>query len=366
MFKHNTFYITLILLVVVGACSSTSSSDDESNFDRAAMLENYGNNIILPAFEDMQTAANDLQSAAQEFESEPTPQELEDLQAALKDARLAWQDVSPFQFGPVESILLRASLNTYPVDTEKVQENVSSGDYTFGTSNSRDATGLPALGYLLHGTSDTNEKILAMYTTDSDAENRMAYLLDNITYIKEQVDTATEDWQASGGDYIGMFLSEDNAGTDVGSSLGMLINSYVQHYEKFLRSGKIGIPAGIQDAGTPRPVTVEAYYGGYSVELAQANLEQVERIFTGDDSRGLDDYLEALDAQDLSDEIQTQIDEAQSALEELNDPLSQQVEENNDPVQNSFKELQDLVSLLKADMTSVLGIEITFQDTDGD
>lgn len=362
MLHFRTTFIVTLLLLFVGACSSTSS-DDQSNFDRAAMLENYGNNVILPAFESLQTSVDDLQIAAQDFENERTPEQLETLQAALKDARLAWQDVSPFRFGPAESI---TSLNTYPVDTEKISDRVSSGEYSFGTIGSADVVGLPALGYLLHGVADTNEQILSMYTTDTDSENRLDYLLDNITFIKEQVDTATNDWKASGGDYIGMFLSEENAGTDVGSSLGMLINNYVRHYEKFLRDGKIGIPAGVRSAGTPRPVAVEAYYGGYSVELATANLNQVERIFTGADGRGLDDNLEALNAADLSDEIQTQIDEAQSALEALNDPLSQQIEENNDPVLTTFEEMQQVVTLVKADMTSILGITITYQDNDGD
>ncbi len=365
MLQFNKLSLLLILAIFVGACSSTNS-DNETNFDRAAMLENYGNNIIVPAFEDMQEATNELKTAAQNFETERTVQQLENLQNQLKQTRLAWQEVSPFQFGPAESILLRASLNTYPVDTDKVQNNVSSGDYSFGTIDSRDATGLPSLGYLLHGVGETQEEILTMYTADVDAENRMTYLLGNINFIKEKVDTATEEWQSSGGDYIGMFLSEENAGTDVGSSLGMLINSYVKHYERFLRDGKIGIPAGVRSAETPRPLAVEAYYAGYSVELASANLQQVGRIFTGGDSRGLDDNLEELGTEDLSNEIQTQIDEAQSSLDGLNDPLSQQIEENNDPVLTTYQEMQQVVDLLKADMTSILGITITFQDTDGD
>ncbi|MDZ7658216.1 imelysin family protein [Fodinibius sp.] len=70
----------------------------------------------------LQTSVDDLQAAAQDFETERTPENLETLQEALKNARLAWQDVSPFQFGPSEDVLLRASLNTYPVDTDKVSE----------------------------------------------------------------------------------------------------------------------------------------------------------------------------------------------------------------------------------------------------
>lgn len=364
--KIITLSLVLFIPVLFAACSSSTSSEDQGNFDRSEMLNNYGNNIIIPAFEDMQTATNELETAADNFENERTLDRLETLQSALKNARVAWQDVSPFQFGPAESIVLRSSLNTYPVNTEKVNDNISSGDYSFDSFDNNDAAGLPALGYLLHGVGDTNEEILTMYTADSKAENRMAYLLDNISFIKDQIDTATHEWQESGGDYISMFLSDENAGTDVGSSLGMLINSFVRHYESFLRTGKIGIPAGVISADIPRPTATEAYYGGYSLELAIANLEQIERIFTGADGLGLDDNLKALNAEDLSDEIQSQIDEAQTALEQLNDPLSQQIEENNDPVLTSFKELQDIVVLLKVDMTSVLGIRITYQDNDGD
>jgi predicted lipoprotein len=365
--KPTLFSSVLIISLLLTACGNSTSSEDQTDFDRPAMLSNYGNNIILPAFENMQAAANELETAAKNFESNPTIQQLETLQSALKDARLAWQEIGPFfQFDPAESILLRPSLNTYPSDTDKIDENISTGDYTIGSIDNQSAAGLPAAGYLLHGVGDNNEEILTMYTSDTEAEERMTYLLDNVTFIKEQVNTATSEWQSSGGNYISMFLSEDNAGTDVGSSLGMLINSYIQYYERFMRDGKIGIPAGIRSAGTPRPVAVEAYYGGYSVELAIVNLEQIERIFTGGNAKGLDDNLEALGAEDLSDEIKTQLDEAQSALEQLNDPLSEQIENNNEPVLASFEELQDLVSLLKADMTSVLGITITYQDNDGD
>lgn len=365
---HSTFNslpLVLVLFLLV-ACDNSTSPDEQVNFDRPAMLENYGNNIIIPAFEDMQTAVEELQAAADNFENERTANQLQNLQSALKESRLAWQNVSPFQFGPSESVLLRASLNTYPPDTAKINENISSGDYSLGSIDSRDAAGLPALDYLLHGVGDSNNEILAMYTDDARAENSMIYLLDNISFIKDLVDSATNEWQSSGGDYIGMFLSENNAGTDVGSSLGMLINSYVLHYERFLRDGKIGIPAGVRSAGVPRPTSTEAYYGGYSLELVIANLRQVERIFTGGNGRGLDDNLEALDAGALSDEIQTKIDEAQSSLEQLSDPLSQQIKENNEPVLTAFEELQQVVTLIKADMTSVLGITITYQDNDGD
>ncbi|MFH5883236.1 imelysin family protein [Halalkalibaculum sp. DA3122] len=357
---------TITLVFIVASCSSSTSSDDEEiDFDRSAMLQNYGNNIILPAFENLQSTAGDLDAAASDFNAERTPEHLQALQSALKEMRLAWQDVSPFQFGPAESVLMRASLNTYPTDTEQVNENISTGEYTLGTIESRDASGLPTLGYLLHGVGESEEEILAMYSADTDAESRMTYLLDNVAFVKDLVDTTADEWREAGGNYIGTFLSENNGGTDVGSSLGMLINSLVLHYERFLRDGKIGIPAGVR-SGVERPTATEAYYGGYSLELAKANLGQVEQIFTGGGGEGLDDNLEALGAGDLSEEIKTELTDAQTALGSLSDPLSQQIEQDNEPVLTSFEELQKIVTLLKADMTSVLGVTITYQDNDGD
>ncbi|MDZ7658217.1 hypothetical protein [Fodinibius sp.] len=54
LYQKNTCFLLLILFIV-SACSSSTNPDETANFDRAAMLENYGNNIIVPAFE---TATN--------------------------------------------------------------------------------------------------------------------------------------------------------------------------------------------------------------------------------------------------------------------------------------------------------------------
>lgn len=357
------------LSVMLLSCGSTGS--DKIDFDRPEMLRNYGENIIQPAYSNLQNNVNDLQASAETFAGEPTEANLVNLQSELKEAWLAWQEASLFQFGPAEWVTLRTSLNTYPTDTDKIDDNISSGDYTFGTLNNRAAEGFPALDYLLHGTGDNNQEILSRYTDDTEAGNRTGYLLDNIDFMKGQIDETVSGWDADHGDYIGMFLDEENAGVDVGSSMSMLFNEFVLHYERFFRDGKIAIPAGVRSAGVPRPSATEAYYGGYSLELATANFEAIRRFFDGRDAAGsdrlgLDDHLDALGAGDLTDEIRNELEEAQIAVEELSDPLSQQIEEDNEPVMDAFTEIHELVNFFKSDMTSVLGVNITYQDNDGD
>ncbi|QXD16124.1 imelysin family protein [Rhodocaloribacter litoris] len=361
----------ILLLASCDSSPSTSEPPPDATFDRSAMLENYGRTIILPAYETLKQAVDALQAAATTFAGNPTASNLAALRERLKAARLAWQDAALFQFGPAESVTLRATLNTYPADEAKIEANIASGNYVLGTIDNRAAVGFPALAYLLYGPGSTDEEILAAYTNDAQASGRMTYLQDNVTFIKAATDATFEAWHADGGNYIGTFLSPEKAGTDVGSALGMLVNAFILHYERFIRDGKIGIPAGVRSAGVPRPGSTEAFYGGYSAELAVAGVRATRRLFLGNsrsgaEGPGLDDNLRFLGAETLADQITTELDEAIAALEALQDPLSTQIESDLEPVLTAFTELQDVVVLLKADMTSVLGITITFQDNDGD
>jgi hypothetical protein len=365
--------VAALVVMTIAACDSTDSSDPsgESEFDRMELLENYGDAIILQAYETLEADVEALNASAQAFVDAPSEATLADVRNDLKAARMAWQNASLFQFGPAESLTLRSALNTYPTNEQQIDENIASGDYTLGSVADRPAGGFPALGYLLHGVGATDAEIIDAYASDANADGRSTYLLDNVAFIQQNVEQVVTEWSPSGGDYLGMFTSEANAGTDVGSSLGMLINAYVKHYERYLRDGKIGIPAGVRSAGVPRPTSTEAAHGGYSLDLALANLQATKRLYLGEtpsgqDGTGLDDNLEALGAGELDTEIVTAIDEAISALEALSDPLADQIDSNNDPVLTAFQEMQDIVVLLKADMTSVLGITITFQDNDGD
>ena len=362
--------------LLLGACDSGSDVNGEEPpppevFDRPAMLANFGNNMMIPAYQALQTAVDALQEATDAFAANPSANTLEAAQQALKAARLAWQDANLFQFGPAESKVLRAALNTYPTDADLIEANVASGNYVLGSIANQAAGGFPTLDYLLHGMGSNPEETLAKYTTDADAALRIAYVQDNVSFIKTNTDATVNDWLATGGNYIATFLSADKAGVDVGSALGEVSNALILHYERFLRDGKIGIPAGVRSAGVPRPRSTEAFYGGYSLELAVANVKAIERLFlgiglNGTNGIGLDENLQALNATDLSNDIKTTLTATITALEGLNDPLSTQIETDLDAVTAAFTTMQQLVVLLKADMASVLGITITFQDNDGD
>ena len=89
-----------------------------------------------------------------------------------------------------------------------------------------------------------------------------------------------------------------------------------------------------------------------------------------DNGLGLDDYMNFVNAEhnnmQLSKVIDNQIVTILEELNNYNNPLSEEIMNNKDALLNSYEELQKLVPFIKVDMTSGLGVLITYQDNDGD
>lgn len=357
----------MLLLFVVSmglqACRKEDPEDEEEPFDRAAMLTNIADNVIIPAYEQYQTDVASLKTAADAFTASPTASSLTAVKTTLSAAYHSWVACSAFEYGPADDLNLRSNANTFPVDTAVVEDNVGAGSFNLALASNIDAKGLPALDYLLHGPNST----LADYTTDADASNRKQYLTTVVDDLKSTIDQVVTDWSASGSNYRATFIASD--GVDVGSSLGMIVNEMNFDHE-ILKNARIGIPLGKKSLGSPLPEKVEGYYAGNSASLANAHIAHIEQLYLGGSGSGLDDYLVHLDAKhgsaSLNDAIKDQFDALQAALALVPDPMSAEAQAQSQAMENAYEESKTLVTLLKTDMPSAMSILITYQDNDGD
>lgn len=338
---------------------------------RGDIATNLANGLIIPAYEVLKDESDNLVEKVETFSTSPTEANLVAAQTALKNSWLAWQKAAIYMFGPAEEVALRKSLNTYPTDATQIDANIESGNYILGSLANQAAVGFPALDYLLNGLAEDNADIMAKYMTAERSSDRKKYLTDLATDIQTRVTTSLNGWLPTGENYIANFTETDALGIDVGSSLSIIVNSIDLHLQRFARDGKVAIPAGIRSAGVPRPKAIEALYGGYSTELLQASLVAYEQLYMGvgandEDKESLYDYLVAIDAKDLADDIQAQFEVVKTAANTLTDPFGEQIATDVDKVTNVFIEIQKLVVFFKADMASLMGISITNQDNDGD
>ncbi len=376
MKKSSAFYLllsfTLFICLSLISCDNSGNKNDnvDPNFSREAMLKNIGTNIILPSYTQLQKNINQLQDSIHDFVTTPNAVKLNALRNIFRKAYLSWQNCSFFEFGPADAVVLRGSLNTYPTNSDNIHANIASGSYDLNTISNISSIGFPAIDYLLNGAAASDQEIVALYTYDAMAGNRKTYLQDLIVAMKSKIDQVHSAWSDDGENYLQTFST--HTGTQVGSPISLLSNALIQHYERFTRDGKVGIPLGVRSAGVPRPSTAEARYGGFSVALALENIRAIERLYLGnaleenDNPIGLDDLLVSLGREDLRDNIRVRFTTIIQHLLTTPDPLNDTIAQNPDTVSELYKKLQQLLVLLKTDMASAMGVIITFQDNDGD
>jgi len=147
-------------------------------FTRVAMLANWANNIIIPAFESLVDNMDSLSLVANEFTDTPNQENLINLKQSWLNAYLAWQTVDMFDIGKAEEITLRNFINVYPLDAQGMTTTLLAGDYDLTSVNRQDEQGFSALDYLLHGLGNSDEEIIAFYTDDTNGLKYKTFLND--------------------------------------------------------------------------------------------------------------------------------------------------------------------------------------------
>ena len=363
------FISLFLILALMAACSSSEGDPTEvaDNFDRNALLVNWADNIIIPSYENYVSQVADLKLATEAFTAQSDLNSLATLRTEWLAAYLAFQQVSIFEIGPAEAISLRNYTNIYPADATEIESFIASGDYNLSLPSTNDAQGFPALDYLLFGTGSTDAEILVQLST----ANYANYLTALVTRLQTMSEQVLNEWK---GGYRDTFVA--NNGSTASSSVNKLMNDFLFYYEKSLRAGKIGIPAGVF-SGSPLSDRVEGLYSKvYSKQLFNAALDATINFFVGKHfgssatGASVEDYLRYLseinNTEDLSVSIVNQFEAARNIAQQLNDNFFEQVETDNSKMLQTYDELQKNVILMKVDMFQKMNVRIDYVDADGD
>jgi len=346
--------LAFLLLLSISSCKTNNGDDDGPEpvaFDRQAMLANWADNLIAPAYDDLEADLQSLHLSAEAYAATPDAGTLAVLRNDFSKAYRSWQASSPFVLGKAEELRLREQLNTYPTNIDLIEENVSQlNTINLELPSQTVAQGLPALEYLLFG--------LAEEALQSDDDYR-SYILQLTGRMLTLSEAVKADWLATRDAYV------QNDGNSATASIDRTVNDYIFHFEKFLRAGKVGIPAGVF-SDDPLADRAEGLFAGYSKALFSASLNSSEQFFNG----GLNDYLDALGVERsgelLSQQINDQFADIKAAANSLNDNFSTQVVTDNTAMLQLYDELQKQVVFLKVDMLQALSINVDYVDADGD
>ena len=351
--------------------NNTSSQNTTTNisFDHKGMLINWADNIIIPAITDFQNSLIQLQETANTFTNDPTVENLTSLREIWLTSYSKWQYVEMFDIGVAEEIYFKNRINLYPVNTGKVEDNISNQNYDLEISSNFSSQGFSTIDYLLFGIDDNDDNIISKYSDTN--LNYGTYLSDVVDKMVDLTNQVKEQWESS---YRESFIeSIDNTAT---SSINLIVNDFIFYFEKGYRANKFGIPAGVF-SGNPLPDRIESYYGEkYSKILALEAGNAIDQFFNGknylDSSEiglSLNQYLDHLEddvENKLSEKINNQLKIAKDKILELNDNFKTQIEDNNNQMLTTYDAIQKTVVLLKVDMLQKLNISVDYADADGD
>lgn len=358
-----------------------AQKDDNSclyeDYDKLSLLTNLADNYIIPSIDAYKNKIVTLNTHVDSFIENPSISNLTLIRTIWEDALLNWQDIGFLDFGPSENILLRKQTNTFPIDTTELNNFITLADWNLGYASSYDSKGLQALDYILFKPGHTDNELITYFQNNENAKNFLKALAEdlnqNINYVSDQ-------WLSYREDFINDFeVTPSNLSTNSqGSSISNVINALCLHYEFYVRRGKVGLPLGVFNGFSQLelPELVECYYSGKSTQNLVRSINSLRKYVSGssylnnDNGLGLDDYMNFVNAQQNSQQLSTVIDNQfltiLDKLNNINGSLGEEIINNKSKITQTYQELQQLVPYIKVDMTSALGVLITYQDNDGD
>ena len=349
--------------------TSSQNTTTTTSFDHKGMLINWADNIIIPAITDFQNSLIQLQETANTFTNDPAVENLTSLREIWLTSYSKWQYVEMFDIGVAEEIYFKNRMNLYPVNTGKVEDNISNQNYDLEISSNFSSQGFSTIDYLLFGIDDNDDNIISKYSDTN--LNYGTYLRDIVDKMVDLTNQVKAQWESS---YRESFIeSIDNTAT---SSINLIVNDFIFYFEKGYRANKFGIPAGVF-SGNPLPDRIESYYGEkYSKILALEAGNAIDQFFNGNNyldsseiGLSLNQYLDYLEddvENKLSEKINNQLKIAKDKILELNDNFKTQIEDNNNQMLATYDAIQKTVVLLKVDMLQKLNISVDYADADGD
>ncbi len=312
------YQAALPLVLLVGCSSGTTAPQQPpgSTYDFTQALDNTVGQVIEPTYEELHEAALELQSAADALKETPTEDKLQATRDAWVKARRPWEQSEAFLFGPVASLGIDPSIDSWPVDRVQLDQVLASRLALTAESLSKNfgggLRGFHTLEYLLWGAEDAKQA-----TAFTERPRELDYLLAAAAALVQDSDTALTAWTEEGG-YGAAFAASgtpDGLYARQSDAVQQLLNGMIEICDE-VANGKIADPFKAQDRSLE-----ESQFSHNSIRDFADNLRSVKFIYQG--ARGdiasadsLSAFVRAQDAA-LDERLNAEIDDAIEAIEAI-------------------------------------------------
>lgn len=363
------FLCGITSLAFLSGCVEDKEIGSPEYQGRQSMLIHYADNMIMPAYNNLNKETAALSEQLSQLNSQSTDADLKAVRNQWKKSLEIFQEAAMYDFGPAAAegttTELSKEIASFPANTTLIETFIQQKDTAFKNFD-RNTRGFLAIEYLLYTENPANA--LSELTTNAD---RRVYLRSLGRHLAAQTERVATQWKSYRDDFV------KDQSISSGSSTSEMYNAFVKGYET-LKNFKLGLPLGKRPGqAAVAPEQVQAYYSGESLYMVQKQLDAVWRVYTGtpagqtinpNDETGWDHYVaNTTGGKELLNETTTQWQKVTAAFAELpKKPLQTLIVENTAEADAAYTEAQKQTRFFKSEMESLLGILITFSDNDGD
>lgn len=389
--SHKLYGIVLVsLFCQLFFCSKNKNSDSSTSvldgflysmynaFQPDSVLTNTAS-LITTDYATLETKASSFYEAVSTYSSTCSGDytSLINLRENWKSNMAVLKEIELIQFGPaiqggyyerIDSYKLNFLSN--PPDTSTINSIVS-GSSTIDSSSvasmSKLAKGLPVIEYLLYdngsGSSDLSSICSAL------TGRRLTLLTELVKEYHTNALNLKNAWDKD----IGNFYTElAGAGKKGGyfkskqEALNILITQINNEIEDII-DNKLAYPTGISSSsgGTIRVNYIESRYSGNAVTNMLNNMEGVKKVYTGNGSSGVSDYIEYYNPP-LDKRITAQIDDVITKIGLIKNFDTSYQSTNVSEVQTAIDSLKVLRAMLTTELSATVGGAGTQTSSSGD
>lgn len=398
--KHS-FLAAAIASIILSGCGESSSSDAgpdfgtpttaPSEFNEAALIANITDNIVTPTYNQFEALSAQLISdigtycqtevdfQAQNVSESQVSTSLSTAKESWRSAMNQWQQVELMQFAPLinNDGQLRNVIYSWPVTStcgvdldvvsfESGNINGAPFDIALRTPARK---GMDALEYLLFNTNLNHSCTTATVPEGWDNRTEQSRKIARCQFAREvasdintNAQELTSQWSGENG-FANVLKSAGTVGSQFETEHEAVnhISDALFYIDSVTKDGKLATPLGIfaNECGAEAcSEAVESPFANNSFDNILNNLLSLQKLYSGEEGVGFDDFLVDVGDSDTAVQMSTAIEAAIASIQAYQISLAAALDSNPDQVEASHNNVKDVTDIMKADYINSLALEL--------
>ncbi len=350
MHKFLTSLFLASILLALSSCDKNTDDPTETD-DYSAIIISVTDEVIVPTYENLSQKSTILVNTLNTLLGNPTQANLVAAQQAWRDARVPWELSEGFLYGPVETLGIDPSIDSWPVNQADLEAVLNSSDaLTKSYIDGQEGTlkGFHTIEYLLFGL-NTNKQV------EDFTPRQFEYLAACAQSLEGACQKLRENWTGGTVNFGQTFKtagqSTNAAYPSQKSALQEILNGLITIADE-VANGKINDPYTQQDL-----LLEESRFSANSKADFADNIRSIQNVYTGQYSgvtgKGLSELVNAKDPA-LDAQIRQQIAAAIAAIESIEGTFTSAIFNAKPSVENARTEVRNLQELLQNQVFSVI------------